>query len=86
MSKPKQDKETQPKTVVVRYVGMDKNIEAAIKSVMGKDPDSAEFGYPSVDGNIYKIRIMKFQAASEEEAAHMLSELHSVAGVEQFAE
>lgn len=73
------------RTVVVRYVGLDSKVEQAIKSVVGRDPDSSEFSFPSAGGELYRVRVLRFKAG-ESEAAHMINALHAVAGVEQYLE
>jgi hypothetical protein len=74
------------KTVVCRYVGLDSLVESAIRAAVGKDPDVSESGFPSLDGKIYRVRILKFHFDSGEAAEHVMGLLKPLAGVEQFAE
>lgn len=70
--------------VICRYIGLDPKLEEAIKAVTGRDPDQVEFGYPSVGGDVYRIRILTFNMESPEAAQHLSSLLAPIAGVEQY--
>lgn len=70
--------------VICRYIGLDPKLEEAIKAITGRDPDQADFGYPSVGGDVYRIRILTFNTDSAEAAQHLSGLLAPIAGVEQY--
>lgn len=72
------------KKVICRYIGLDPKVEESITAIAGRAPDQVEFGYPSISGEIYRVRVLTFNSKTPEEATHLAGLLAAVVGVEVY--